>query len=56
MSKIHPQSPEGFEFIETPPAPCTSKAEDCGVRTTSVRSWFLVPGPWAFPWFVTEPL
>lgn len=34
--KIHPESPEEFEFIETPPASCITPAEPCGVRTTSV--------------------
>ena len=35
-AKIHPESPEEFEFIETPPASSTTAAEPCGVRTTSV--------------------
>lgn len=34
--KIHPESPEEFEFIETPPASCITPADPCGVRTTSV--------------------
>lgn len=38
MANIHPESPEDFEFIETPAASCTTPAEDCGVRTTSVSS------------------
>ncbi|PLN84764.1 cyclopropane fatty acid synthase [Aspergillus taichungensis] len=27
--------PDKFEFIQTPPAACTTPAEDCGVRTTN---------------------
>ena len=34
--KIHSESPEGFEFIETPEASATTAAEPCGVRMTSV--------------------
>lgn len=55
-AKIHPESPEEFEFIETPPASSTTPAEPCGVRTTSVslpvvlacgiRAWY---ANWAGP-------
>lgn len=51
--KIHPESPEEFEFIETPEASATTPAEPCGVRTTSVSSlvrllwWCAVSRTWA---------
>jgi len=30
-------SEETFDFVDTPRAPQTKPAQDCGVRTTSVR-------------------
>ncbi|EAW19444.1 putative cyclopropane-fatty-acyl-phospholipid synthase [Aspergillus fischeri NRRL 181] len=45
MTKIHPESPEDFEYIETPPASCTTPADDCGVRTTSYPAIKNAPVP-----------
>lgn len=39
MTSRHPESPEDFEFIQTPEAPVQTKpAFDCGVPTTLVSS------------------
>lgn len=42
--KIHSESPEEFEFIETPPASCITPADPCGVRTTTVSFGFFFFG------------
>ncbi|KAA8642122.1 hypothetical protein EYZ11_001230 [Aspergillus tanneri] len=44
-TNVHPESPEDFEFIETPAASCTTPAEDCGVRTTSYPAIKNAPVP-----------
>ncbi|RDW60437.1 putative cyclopropane-fatty-acyl-phospholipid synthase [Aspergillus mulundensis] len=45
MTNIHPESPEDFEFIETPAASCTTPADNCGVRTTSYPAIKNAPVP-----------
>ena len=53
---LHPESPEGFEFIETPVAPAASTAaENCGVRTTSVSRSDHQTSSWEAPFLNQLP-